>query len=499
MDRPKLQYISNTVISKDIYLFFIELSLDIIFQIGTIGLITPNTWMTLESGCDFRKLVLQTTQLIKIAEFRSAFQDAIVETAALIASKDVNSCKNTEVLNFANQEIITRYFRLTSEWLLNEGYVIDYYLNMEEISILNKSINQCIKLEELVNICGGTKLYQKGKGNPPQTQLVVKEKPYTSNKLLPDFEPLITGGDIQKYVTQNELIYVKYGVWLAEPRNESIFRNQKIIVRRTDDSIIASIDCDLRICQNSVHCLLKKQDSIFSDYFLLSILNSFYIKWWYQKKNFQMVGKPFAEVKVIYLSRIPVPKISFTTPAEKRQTYLENTINLYQQYQINHNPNILLTQIDHHLNQQPEEADVIHDLLVYLAEQMIELNKQKQTEIKSFLTWLARLIGTDIDNLTNKSKIQNYLGDYYKQKQADNHLTLDELIDILKKNKKKLKIDISGRKEQETLAKEYQASLNTLLPIKKQLKQCDWLIDEIVYKLYKLTPEEKAIIEGENN
>ncbi|MDB9481357.1 hypothetical protein PN476_01835, partial [Dolichospermum circinale CS-537/05] len=192
MDRPKLQYISNTVISKDIYLFFIELSLDIIFQIGTIGLITPNTWMTLESGCDFRKLVLQTTQLIKIAEFRSAFQDAIVETAALIASKDVNSCKNTEVLNFANQEIITRYFRLTSEWLLNEGYVIDYYLNMEEISILNKSINQCIKLEELVNICGGTKLYQKGKGNPPQTQLVVKEKPYTSNKLLPDFEPLIT-------------------------------------------------------------------------------------------------------------------------------------------------------------------------------------------------------------------------------------------------------------------------------------------------------------------
>ncbi len=495
----KLQYISNTVISKDIYLFFIELSLDIISKIGTIGLITPNTWMTLESGCDFRKLVLQTTQLIKIAEFRSAFQDAIVETAALIASKDVNSCKNTEVLNFANQEIITRYFRLTSEWLLNEGYVIDYYLNMEEISILNKSINQCIKLEELVNICGGTKLYQKGKGNPPQTQLVVKEKPYTSNKLLPDFEPLITGGDIQKYVTQNELIYVKYGVWLAEPRNESIFRNQKIIVRRTDDSIIASIDCDLRICQNSVHCLLKKQDSIFSDYFLLSILNSFYIKWWYQKKNFQMVGKPFAEVKVIYLSRIPVPKISFTTPAEKRQTYLENTINLYQQYQINHNPNILLTQIDHHLNQQPEQADVIHDLLAYLAEQMMELNKQKQTEIKGFLTWLARLIGTDIDNLTNKSKIQNYLGDYYKQKQADNHLTLDELIDILKKNKKKLKIDISGRKEQETLAKEYQASLNTLLPIKKQLKQCDWLIDEIVYKLYKLTPEEKAIIEGENN
>ncbi|MTJ54842.1 N-6 DNA methylase [Anabaena sp. UHCC 0253] len=492
----KLQYISNTVTSKDIYLFFIELSLNIISKIGTIGLITPNTWMTLESGCEFRKLILQTTQLIKIAEFRSAFQDAIVETAALIVSKNINSSENTEVLNFANQEIISKYSRLTSEWFLNEGYVIDYYLNMEEINILNKSTNQGIKLEELVNIYAGTKLYEKGKGNPPQTPLILKEKPYTSNNLLPDFEPIITGGDIQKYAIKNDLIYVKYGTWLAAPRNESIFRNQKIIVRRTDDLIIASIDCDFRICQNSVHCLIKKEESNVSDYFLLSILNSFYIKWWYQKKNFQMVGKPFAEVKVIYLSRIPVPKISFTTSPEKRQEYLENTINLYQQYQINHQPDILLTQIDHHLNQQLSEADVIHNFLAYLAEQMIELNKQKQTEIKGFLTWLERFIGADIDNLTNKSKIQNYLGDYYKQNQVNNHLTFDELISILKKNQKKLKIDPTARKEQETLEKEYQSSLNTLLPIKKQLKQCDWLIDEIVYKLYGLTEEEKAIITG---
>jgi adenosine deaminase len=79
--------------------------------------------------------------------------------------------------------------------------------------------------------------------------------------------------------------------------------------------------------------------------------------------------------------------------------------------------------------------------------------------------------------------------------QLDNHLTLDGLIEILKKNQKKLKIDITTRKEQETLEKEYQSSLNTLLPIKKQLKQCDWLIDEIVYRLYGLTEEEKAIIE----
>ena len=67
---------------------------------------------------------------------------------------------------------------------------------------------------------------------------------------------------------------------------------------------------------------------------------------------------------------------------------------------------------------------------------------------------------------------------------------------MLKKNKKKLKIDPTGRKEQTQLEKEYSATLETLLPIKTQLTMTDRLIDAIVYKLYDLTDEEIAIIEG---
>ena len=127
---------------------------------------------------------------------------------------------------------------------------------------------------------------------------------------------------------------------------------------------------------------------------------------------------------------------------------------------------------------------------------MIELNKQKQTEIKSFLKWLERFIGCEIDTLTNKSKIQNYLGDYYKDTP---HLSFDELIEVLKKNSKKIKIDPVARKEQQSLEKEYQDSLNTLLPIKHQLVRCDKLIDAIVYRLYGLTEEEIAIVEGKQD
>jgi hypothetical protein len=67
------------------------------------------------------------------------------------------------------------------------------------------------------------------------------------------------------------------------------------------------------------------------------------------------------------------------------------------------------------LSAQPEEADVVHDLLAYLAEQMIDLNKRKQAEQKRFLGWLEDTLWPDnpksaienrksLDALTGKSR-----------------------------------------------------------------------------------------------
>jgi hypothetical protein len=47
-----------------------------------------------------------------------------------------------------------------------------------------------------------------------------------------------------------------------------------------------------------------------------------------------------------------------------------------------------------------------------------------------------------------------------------------------------------------TLKTEYEKSLSILLPLKEKLKRIDWLIDQIVYKLYGLTEEEIKIVEG---
>ena len=148
-----------------------------------------------------------------------------------------------------------------------------------------------------------------------------------------------------------------------------------------------------------------------------------------------------------------------------------------------------------------EQSDVVHDLLAFLAERMIELNKEKQAKIAEFLEWLEveldvkpdRKGNTGIEALTGKTKLRNYLGDYQKDEEA---LSFDELWAILRKNKTRIARNLSPSFMQE-VKRAYAESLSALLPIKEKLRLTDGLIDQIVYRLYGLTEEEVRIVEKE--
>jgi hypothetical protein len=128
---------------------------------------------------------------------------------------------------------------------------------------------------------------------------------------------------------------------------------------------------------------------------------------------------------------------------------------------------------------------VVHDLLAFLAERMLEMNKQKQQEIKGFLGWLEGYVGAKVEDLSPKTKIQSYYEHDY-----------DGLLAVLKKNRKKLAIDPARREPGEALRAEFDGSVGKLLPLLERIEKTDELIDAIVYKLYGLTEEEIRIVAG---
>jgi cysteinyl-tRNA synthetase len=146
----------------------------------------------------------------------------------------------------------------------------------------------------------------------------------------------------------------------------------------------------------------------------------------------------------------------------------------------------LLDFVAQRLEAQPEESDVIHNLLAYLAERMIEMNKEKNADIKSFLTFIEGETGADIDDMTNKTAIREYY----------NH-EFQKLIDILVKNKKKLKdgYDPKSPTNYRHFNEWYKDSVSKLQPLMGRIEATDELIDQIVYRLYGLTEDEIKIVE----
>ena len=147
----------------------------------------------------------------------------------------------------------------------------------------------------------------------------------------------------------------------------------------------------------------------------------------------------------------------------------------------------MLAFVAEQLAAKPERADVVHDLLAFLAERMTALNRDKSAAAKQFLTDLKDFHGIDAHALTPKTKLDQF----WKLEAA-------ELFGHLKKNVKALagqNIRLNDTDE-EKIRGRFQKSKEKLLPLETQIAFIDLLIDQVVYRLYDLTPEEIKLVEG---
>ncbi len=231
--------------------------------------------------------------------------------------------------------------------------------------------------------------------------------------------------------------------------------------------------------------------------YCLALLNSSLLNWMFVKEHTDI------NIKLSYLRDIPIRRVAFTTSSGRRIALAEDAHKLYERCISENSHEYILDFVSHHLSQKPEESDVVHDLLAYLAEHMILLNKEIQAEVKRFTRWLASTLAirpdkdgaTGISSLTGKSKLQNYLGDYQKGSAV---LPFDDILDVLIKNKGRLGANLSDARLNQQLRTEYDLSVGVLRPVKAKLALTDSLIDQVVYKLYGLTEQEITIVEATN-
>jgi Eco57I restriction-modification methylase len=313
---------------------------------------------------------------------------------------------------------------------------------------------------------------------------------------------VLRGSHVQRYdladeAKQGEPVYIKKDLYLADakPGSKAFDHLKERVVYQEGAAIdnwrrvIATLLPPDLICGHKI-CYFT--DYKISQKALLAVFSSKLVDWYVTALSTNN------SLSAYLVGSIRFPIFNMTTSPTERARYLAKAKLLYQQCMSKDDQDCVLGFVEHHLAKVPEESDVVHDLLAFLAEEMLRLNKEKRALQKTFLAYFVDALQVRTENgkagievLTGKSKLQEFAGDYQKGEEA---LTPDGLWEIVQKNRAKVNVGRVGLQGQ-VLAR-YQESLDQVLPLKEQLRRTDALIDRVVYRLYGLTEEEVGIVEG---
>jgi hypothetical protein len=297
----------SAIYQINLYLLFIEKGFHVLNRKGHLSLIVPNTWLINKVVSKFREYLLKEYYLIEIADLtKDEIFDATVLPVIFIGSN--RKINNYEIqINNGKESFFSFRTKIPKGLILKEdNSIINYQIKSSELSLINKIDKGTMNLGKLSLISFGVKFYQVGKGKPKQTRNDVDNHVYThSTKINNNCKKILEGKNIGKYKISFKGKYIEYGEWLAEPRKPEMFEGERILLRRIvgEKGFIATYVKD-NWCNNSLLHVIKVNSKESSRY-ILSLINSELIGWYFLKK-FARFEKTFPEVRVHEVNRLPI-------------------------------------------------------------------------------------------------------------------------------------------------------------------------------------------------
>ncbi|MCT7485604.1 N-6 DNA methylase [Aliarcobacter cryaerophilus] len=299
----------------DTYTLFMEKAHKILKTNAKLAFIVPSTWLTMFYFKTLRKYLIENSYFENLLLFRyQVFEDVTAETSiiTLTKKKEINKKINTNFYDNSN-EIETKISKYISQndWISSYELGFNILFNGDKLKVIEKILKDSFELEKIVDVTVGIKPYQTNKGTPKQTSDDVKNRVFDSDyKIDETYYNYIVGGSINKFIINpSKTNWLKYGKFLAEPRQSLNFFQKKIMVRQTSDKIISAIDYQGLLSLNNVHNIVVN-DEKYSYEALVCILNSKLIDFYY-KFLVPEEGRTFAEVKAVNLKRLPIVNFEF--------------------------------------------------------------------------------------------------------------------------------------------------------------------------------------------
>ena len=298
----KTHYKSSKYGKTNTYEIFIEKGMQLLKKDRKLGFIIPIVLLNVSACKGLREVLVNDYRIFEISytEF-SVFENANVDTMVILVD-------NSPVK--LNEKIRINKFNNLFKEIIETNYLVQKEIRKaDEYKISVRSVLIQTKIHESVNL---TKIsneldFYNGIATGPD-----KEKYFSQQKINSNFKPLIMGNNIGMYCINYEGKFINYDrKILHRAREEKIFlAKEKIIMQRIrnlklERRLICTIDTENYYTFNSVNNLLLKENSKYTLYYFLGLLNSNLINYLFKLNSLN------TNITLSDLDIIPIRKIVF--------------------------------------------------------------------------------------------------------------------------------------------------------------------------------------------
>lgn len=305
----KTQYTASPY-QLDMFSLFLEQALCEAREGAFVGLIIPDVWLTNTYSAITRSFIFSRARDLRLGRpTERVFAEANVDTVVLVLRRS-STPGDSFVIASISPERIQDVSREAVPPYADGARPISVGSAERRSPIVEKMLRQKTRLGDCADITRGVHPYRLGgygksafsKGH--QTSKDVEQRPHHSATKAPGYRPFIYGKDLRPMTPPVASEYVKYGPWLAEPRNPSFFEGPRIYSRKIlAERIVVTVETANSVADQQVYVTKPhKWDAYALAGILGSKLVAFFVKGYFDENTAE-----FPQIKVGQLRDIPLP------------------------------------------------------------------------------------------------------------------------------------------------------------------------------------------------
>jgi hypothetical protein len=318
----------------DTYELFIERGTKLCKGDGLLGYIVPSPLLTNLYTRKLRRYILDKFSLIELTNFgMDVFSVPTVHTCIVIVENRMPD----------KQRVSIRRQVLTVDGLNDE---FDY--TVPQVSL---GINQNATFDIFIDPITSKLISKMERGSTPLGEICFirqciktgDDSSYVTtsdNQPSPEWKPTLRGKSINRYMTVETNLWLKYGIWLARNwQNKSFYEVPKIAVRETGNRIIATLDLEHRYFLSSLYAIYPKdkKNRLHLSY-LLALINSRLATYFLKKVALELTKGAFTKFRTNQLARLPIRLINLSDKADRAKhdrivSLVEQMVNTKSQLQ----------------------------------------------------------------------------------------------------------------------------------------------------------------------